>query len=112
MVSEWFADKPKVNRVYNSSTRYEANRMIKTRFRIILVLFLCTGLLVFIVIDKSSLLRSPKSLGRLVFTDFAKPSYHYTVDVFDLERGIRSSLKWEAYQDVGSLWVIDGRHFY
>jgi TolB protein len=86
--------------------------MIKNHFRTILVLVLCTGLLIFIVFDKSSLLRSPKSLGRLVFTDYAKPNYSFTVDVFDLKQGIRSSLNRVDYQDVGIQSVIDEQHVY
>ncbi|MEP6989261.1 MAG: hypothetical protein ABI970_26915, partial [Chloroflexota bacterium] len=85
--------------------------MITKRHSISAVL-VCAGLFVFMIVLRLLLAGSSSSLGRLVFTDFPKPSYQYSVDLFDLEVGKRTPLKIERYQDIGNLSVIDGQHFY
>ena len=70
------------------------------------------ALVVVFVVIRFSQQGNSGSPGRLIFTDYPKPNYRYTVDVFDLEHNTRSSLAREAYQDVGTQSVIDEKHVY
>jgi Tol biopolymer transport system component len=73
--------------------------------------FLFLGVLAFTLVAKP-LLTQTENPGRLVFTDFATPNHIYTVDVFDLEQDIRTSLAYAPYKDIGSLYPIDEQHVY
>ena len=86
--------------------------MVKNRFRMISALLVCVGLIIFMSFIRYLQVRPAASPGRLVFTDYAKPNYRYTVDIFDLAHSTRSSLTREAFQDVGTQAVIDENHIY
>jgi tricorn protease-like protein len=82
------------------------------RRRVVAALLMWAGLFIFIVILRSLQMGSSASLGHLVFTDYPKPDRRFTVDVFDIEQGKRSSLEQEPYQDMGSLFPIDAQDIY
>jgi dipeptidyl aminopeptidase/acylaminoacyl peptidase len=81
---------------------------MKMRIITAAAVFLSLGILAFTLIITTQ----TENPGRLVFTDYATSNYTYTVDVFDLEQDVRSSLAHTPYEDVGSLYPIDEQYMY
>ncbi|MBA3868558.1 MAG: PD40 domain-containing protein [Anaerolineae bacterium] len=85
--------------------------MITKRHSILAVL-LSAGFFLVIIVLRVLQGGSSFGLGRLIFTDYAKPDYRNTVNLFDLTQGRRSTIPEEAYQNVGFIYPIDAQHVY